>query len=157
MDIDESIKELLFTIEVKLPDRKPLKQDVTPLVAIHYDSLEKQLETTPEFFCFWGMLHAEQKAVVNTIELAVRKRKAKLAESLLRKAREEGLTGSAIRRSDINDFADGDAQLTSLQVKLLKESKTLSKLEVVLKTIQMKSEHLRSLSGFKKQELREGR
>jgi hypothetical protein len=151
--VPKEIRDLLVTIRVKLPNRKVIKQDISPLVDISYDLLEKQLETTPSLYVFWGMIHAEQEMVVAAQELNLKKRTAEIADKMQDLARKDGL--KELRRSDIKDFVDMDEQVLKIRAKMVLEQKTLSKLNVVMDALKMKSEHLRSLSGFKRQELRD--
>lgn len=152
-NLPEEIADLLVRIRVTLLNREQIDCDVRPLTTISYDHLEQQLEETPSEYSFWGMVHAEQEAVVAILDLQCKKRKAELAEALMEKGRAEG--GVIPRRSDINDFADDDKTLMKLRAKMILERRSLQKLNVLMEAMKMKSEHLRSLSGFKKQEMRD--
>lgn len=150
--VPEEIRNLLVRIKAELPNRKPISFDFRPLTDISYDNLERQLETTPSNFAFWGMVFAEQKMCTATLELHVKKRKAELSDAILKKAKEEGVM---LRRSDIADMIDSDGTYLRIRAKLIVSERSLAKLQLLLEAIRMKSEHLRSLAGFKRQELRD--
>jgi hypothetical protein len=151
-ELPSEIKDLLVRIKISIPNRKPISCNVMPLVKTSYDHLEDQLQQTPSIFCFWGMVHAEQKMIVSVLELNLQKRKATLATDMIKQSKEDGFD---IRRSDIKDVLESDTEVLRLQAKLVLEEKSLNKMNVLMDALRMKSEHLRSLSGFKKQELRD--
>jgi len=151
-EIPEEIRNLVVRIRVSMPDRKPINYDFRPLVKISYEHLEEQLTHTPSHFAFWGMIHAEQKMIVAVLDLNLRKRKAELAAAIMEQSKKDGITP---RRSDITDVLESDVEVMRTQAKMIIEEKSLNKLNVLMEALRMKSEHLRSLSGFKKQEMRD--
>ncbi len=151
-EIPAEIKDLLVKIRISIPDRKPISCNVMPLVKISYEQLETQLTQTPSIFCFWGMVHAEQKMIVSVLELNLQKRKAQLATEIIKQSKQDGFDA---RRSDIKDVLESDEEVLKMQARLVIEEKSLDKMNVLMDALRMKSEHLRSLSGFKKQELRD--
>ena len=59
------------------------------------------------------------------------------------------------RASDVELLLQSDQRIVDLESKLIIANRTLSKMFAIVDAIKMKSEHLRSLAGFKKQELRD--
>jgi len=148
----QEIKDLLVRIRISIPGRKPIYADYRPMVEISYEHLEEQLARTPSDFAFWGNVHAEQKMIVDIQELNLRKRKAEVATAMMEQAKKENISP---RRSDIADVLETDEEVIKMQAKLAIEERSLNKMNVLMEALRMKSEHLRSLSGFKKQEMRD--
>ncbi|MEM3000683.1 MAG: hypothetical protein QXP41_00625 [Candidatus Nitrosocaldus sp.] len=145
------IANQLIRIKMEV-DGKYIERDVKPDVIIDYEVLEDQLIETPQAFVYWGFMLAEAKKNVATIERAIAVRRGQVTKTLLEEARKEGVK---LRASDIEDLVETDEQLNQLETRLILANRTLSKLFAIVEAVKMKSEHLRSLAGFKKQELKD--
>lgn len=150
--ISEDIARQLIRIKVTTDDNQIVEKDVRADVVIDYENLEHQLEETPASFAFYAMLLAESKKQVATIERVIKVRKGQITKELLRVAKEDNVK---TRGTDIEALIDADPRVLELEVKLVSAERTMSKLYAVVDAIRMKSEHLRSLAGFKKQEMRD--
>jgi hypothetical protein len=149
-DIGEDVARTLFKLRVEV-DGRIVERDFQPDVIIDYENLEEQLDETPALFAFWSSLLAEGKKQSATLERMIKRRKGEVTKHLLQEAREQGVK---LRGSDVEDLIETDDDLNKLEAKLIIANKTLSKLFAIVDAVRMKSEHLRSLAGFKRQEQR---
>lgn len=153
-NIPEEIAKAIIRVDVTLPNKTKIKRDFRPDVAIDYDGLEKQLEETPSSFAFWSAVLAEQRAVVAIVEQKRKARKAALTQELLEKARMEGIK---IAQWQVDNVVEVDDMLIGHEAELILANRSQSKLFAVVDAIRMKSDNLRSLAGFKREELKEAR
>lgn len=150
-NLGDDLANQLIKIKTTVNDQK-VERDVRPDVIIDYDQLERQLEETPSMFVFWSMLLAEAKKEVATLERVIAVRRGQVTRELLDAAKNENVK---TRASDIESLMESDQRIIDLESKLILANRTLSKMFAIVDAIKMKSEHLRSLAGFKKQELRD--
>ena len=151
-NIDQDIADAIVRLEVVLPNRVgSIKRDFRPDIEIDYDDLEVQLEETPSLFLFWSLVLSEQKAEVAKLNRMIKVRRSNLATKLL--GSDDG--NKSIAKWKIDEFTETDDKLIELESKLILASKTESKLYAIVESARMKSEHIRSLAGFKRQELRD--
>lgn len=141
----------LFHIKMEI-DGSTYERDIRPDVAIDYDVLETQLQETPSIFCTWAMFLAEARKAVSVIERAIKNRRGQLTRELLDAAKKEG---TKLRASDVEFLLEDDEEVQRLEAKLIGANKNLSKLFAIVDALRMKSENLRSLAGFKRQEYRD--
>lgn len=150
--IPEDIARQLIRIKVTTDENEVVEKDVRADVVIDYENLEKQLEETPASFAFYAMLLAEARKQVSTLERVIKVRKGQITKELLDMAKAED---RKTRGADIESLIAADSRVLELEIKLVAAERTMSKLYAVVDAVKMKSEHLRSLAGFKKQEMRD--
>lgn len=150
-NVPADIADALIKVEIKLPDNKLIDRDFRPDVLIDYDRLEEQLQDLPGIYAFWSMVLAEQKAIVAKFERAVKRRRGKIVEAIRDACKEEGTSRPPAH--EMKEIIEADDKLNELEAALIKSSKLSSKLYAIVGAIRMKSDHLRSLSGFKRYEL----
>ena len=152
-NVNLDVANFLFNIKITcLPDRIGVFQrDVRPDVTIDFEFLEEQLAQTPEMICFWDMLLAEQKAKVASLESRKDFIRGEITDRILTDCRDKKIE---VRRADIEDLIKQDQDYVDHTVKLIQETRVENKLRAVISALQRKSDHLRSLSGFKKEEKR---
>jgi hypothetical protein len=150
--VDQKIADYLFNIKINLPERVGIYQrNIIPDLEIDFENLEVQLAECQEQICFFDMLLAEQKAVVALLEQHLRQEKGRITETLVSGAKDIKVE---IRRTDIKDIIENDASVVDKQAKIIIETRNEDKLKAVLNGLQKKSDHLRSLAGFKRDEQR---
>lgn len=149
---DEDVAKILFKLDFKLPNGQRVTGNFQPATKIDYDSLEEQLAETPSQFAWWSSLLAEQRTKVQTIEKQISRRRAKLTEQFFNNGQKDGVR---IHKYLIDELVEADDQMLKLDAKLIEANRVQSKLWAAVQALQMKSEHLRSLAGFKKQEMRD--
>lgn len=151
-NLGDDIANHLFTIKVPLADGKVAERDLRPDVTTDYDKLEIQLEDMPSIFATWAMLLAEAKKEVAALERMIKRRRGEATKLLLDEAKEQQVK---TRREDIEDLVEADEKVNELEAKLIVANRRLSKLFAATQALQMKSDNLRSLAGFKRQEQRD--
>lgn len=146
LDLPEDIKIALCTVKVRFmgKDRQFIIKDE---LSIDYDNIEKDMEEFPNKFHLWAMLYSEVKEQKGVIDKKVRIRKSKIYEEIVKN------DGKNLRRSDITDIMESDKVLEELEAKMIIIDKQCQKLWFILESLRMKNDNMRSLSGFKKQEL----
>lgn len=155
-NINKDVADYLFNIKLDcLPDRIGVYQrDVRPDLTIDFEMLEEQLQETPEMLAFWDQLLAEQKAKVASL---LRKKEITRGFVVRKMLEEANDAGVRLRSEDLKNILYADKSLVKLEREIIEESRKEDKVRAVVRTIQMKSEHLRSLSGFKREEKRQVR
>jgi hypothetical protein len=151
-NIPEDVANIVVRIHVKVPGGGTISRDFRTDVEIDYDNLEEQLARTPSAFSYWAGVMSEQKMVVGVFERKIKRRRAIVAEQILNTAKAEGIS---LRAADIKELIEADDILEKLEAELLIAQRSSGKLYNIVEAIKMKSEHLRSLAGFKRQELRD--
>ena len=146
--IDSDLSDILFRIQLKVGD-KEFEGDVRPDLKVDYDNLEEQMERIPSQYAYWGMVYSEAKRTVAILDKRARLRRGQVARELLNMAREEKIR---LHRGDIEDLVETDAALLKLEISLADANRTAGKLWNVSKALEIKSDVLRSLAGFKRQE-----
>lgn len=156
-NIPEDVTQYLFNIKItSLPSRIGVYQRfVKDDVMVHFEDLEKQLEETPEIMAFYNQLLAEQ----STKRMILLRKKDIMRGKITKRMLEEADTDvrKRIRREDLKDIINADPGLIDIERDIIMETRAEEKLKSVIKALQMKSEHLRSLAGFKKEELKSSR
>jgi hypothetical protein len=98
------------------------------------------------------MVMSEQKTVVGVLERKIKRRRAVATNQVVRQAKNEGVV---LKVDDVKSLVEMDDELELLEAELLIAERTSGKLWNIVEALKMKSENLRSLSGFKKQEMKD--
>ena len=147
-NIQPEIVEYLFNLKITLPNRIGVFQrDIVPDIEVDFELLEEQLQQTPQMICFFNMLLAEQTSKVKQIERRAKAMRGKVAKTILAQDKD-------IRRTDISDIVNADESIIRIDWQAIKEQEIQDKLEATVDALTKKFEALRSLSGFKKGELK---
>lgn len=147
-NIEPDISDTIIRLSVSLGNNKTVNRDFRPDVAIDYDMLVKELEDMPARFAFWATVLAEQRAEVSKFDRIIKVRRAAIVHELL-----EG--DASIPKWKVDDLVESDEKLIKIETRLIMAKRTESKLFAIVDALRMKSEHLRSLAGFKRQEMRD--
>jgi hypothetical protein len=150
-NLGNDLARQLIRINVNI-DGQIIDRDVRPDVDINYDMLEEELQNISASFSFWAILLAECKKIVAIIERKVKRRRGEVTNLLLNEAKKEGVR---LRGTDVKDLIETDDLIEKLEAQLILANRSLSKIFAVVDAMRMKSEMLRSLAGFKKQEMRD--
>jgi len=147
LDLPDDIKEALMSVKVKF-NGQTKQFIVRDELVIDYDNIEKDMEEFPNKFHMWAMLYSEIKEQREVLDKKIRKRKG-----IIYKGIQEVDGGKNLRRSDISDLMETDDVLENLEAQMIITEKQCQKLWFTLESLRMKNDNMRSLSGFKKQEL----
>lgn len=145
----EIVDSALFHFKITLPSGQVIEVDLTKDIDVDYENLENELSETPAQFIFWASVYSEMKMMVGIYERKLKARRGVLTEESVKLGHEKSikLTVDAIKA-----IVEKDEDLNKLEAKLLMLQKHVGKLWFMVDALKMKSEHLRSLAGFKRQE-----
>lgn len=139
----------IFRFQINLPDGRTIQVDLTKDIDIDYDNLEDQMSDLPAMFTFWSCIYSELKYVVITTERRIRARRGVLYDEATTQAR---IHSVKLTETQIKVIADADETLNSLEAELAMFQKHTGKLYFMVEALKMKSELVRSLAGFKRQD-----
>lgn len=148
-NIPADIQSGLFQFRVKLTNGNTVKVDLRTTIDVDYELLEEELQTTPQHYVWWSSLYSEAKAMVAVVERAIKVRRGVIIEAIQEEMKREGVK---LPEKVFQSIVDKDETIGKLEEQLIVAQRTAGKLWHMVKAIEMKSEHLRSLSGFKRQE-----
>ena len=135
----------------KGPEQQPtvVEVDVLKDLDIDFDRLEEHLETIQGQFAFYACLYSEAKAQVRILEKRIAMRRAVITKAVL-----EAYKARSIKITDkqLMSLVDEDEKLKRLELELIILEKNVGKLGLMIDAVRMRSEHCRSLAGFKRQE-----
>lgn len=150
--IPEDVAKKIIRIKVAVGDNKTVERDFRPDLRIDYETLEEDLSTIPQQFAYWAMVYSEAKAEVAKLERIAKRRKAVVMDALIKEANKEGVT--RVSREVLKDLVEQDVELIRIDGKIILMNRTMGKLWNIVEAMRIKSEALRSLAGFKRQEQR---
>jgi len=145
------LADIVFKVIIKVPNGR-IEKNVSTEIDIDYDLIQEQLSETPSLFAFWNSILADQRKSVAIIKRQILRRRSLLIRSYFDTA---DSSGSRISKWQADELVESDDKMLELKAKEIEEEFLLSKIWNVVDSLRMKSEHLRSLAGFKKQELRD--
>lgn len=139
----------IFRFQTKFPNGHVEEIDLFADLDIDYDILETHLEEIPAQYMFWAAVYSELKSMVAIAEMKVDRRRAALTKEIL-----EQFKTKAIKLTDkqLTNLIAIDDKLATLQVELAATQKKTGKVYHMVEAIRLRSEHCRSLAGFKRQD-----
>jgi hypothetical protein len=148
MDAPDEFKQAVCEIQAKINGNKSSFQ-VDEDLSVSYDEIEFELDQFPQVYLMWAMIYSEVREQVNILEKKIRRRRGTLTVEILGDQNNKGL-----RRGDIADIIECDDDLMKIEAEHIRLQKVAGKLYHTLEALKMKNDNIRSLSGFKKQEMR---
>ena len=149
-NIPEDVAKRIIRLKIDLGGGNVVERDFRPDLRIDYETLEEDLGTIPQQFAYWAMVYSEAKAEVAKLERIAKRRKAVVIDSLIKEARKESV--AKVAKDVFKDLAEMDPQLLVVEGKIVLMNRTMGKLWNIVEAMRIKSEALRSLAGFKRQE-----
>ena len=149
-NISPGIADAVVRLRVQFGKAGSVQRDFRPDVNINYDNLEHQLEEMPSIFSFWSSVLSEQRAETALIDRVITAKRAQIAREIIEKS--EGIS-----KWKIDEIVEADEDLNKFMGKLIISKRKESKLYGIVDALKMKSDNLRSLAGFKRQELTDAR
>lgn len=166
--IPQEVLDLLCRINLTITgdDGKPksvIYSDFMSELEIDYNLLEQSLEKTQMQFALWCFLLAEAECEMSLIERKIKRLRGMFAEAIIKdynvKARDiSDKTGSSVDKLaqwHIKELMESDDDINREEIRYIIAKRNYIKIKGVVDGLRMKSEHLRSLAGFKRQERRE--
>lgn len=145
----------LFVFKLKLSNGNTMVVRMDNDLEVDYERLEEQIDQCPGQYVWWASIYSEAKEMVSLLERRIKSRRGELTEKVIQSLREGGLT--RVTDKQVSSVVEKDEILYKWEVKLIVLQKNTGKLWHMLQAIQMKSEHLRSRAGFKRQEMAQQR
>jgi hypothetical protein len=121
-------------------------------IDVDYDALEESLQTMPAQYTYWAAVFSTYKALVAQVERRTKTRRGVIAREAVSKASEHNVK---LTDTQLKTIIEADEDLVKLEMLTINMQANANKLYHMLEAIRMKSDHCRSLAGFKRQE-REG-
>lgn len=150
-NFDEELRSTVFKLKVELPNGKVVSRDFSVDIDFDYDMLEEELTKTPAMFAFLSSLLSEQKFACAKIERSIARRRAKIIENANTTAQSSGLK---LHKYVLDDLVEADDEILELQGRLMLAQRSLGKLYGFVDAMRIKNDNLRTLAGFKKEEMR---
>lgn len=147
----EVIGSNLFKFKIKLSSGVAVDVDLMSDIEISYEHLEQQLDECPAQYVFWSSVYSEAKESVSILERRIKVRRGALVEQATAIAAKDTLR---LTEKQIAYIIEKDDILNEWEVTLAVLQKKAGKLYHMVQAVMMKSEHLRSRAGFKKEEMR---
>ena len=139
----------LFKFNVKLQNGTVVEVNLAEDIDINFEILEEQHERIPAQYVYWAAIYSELRCAVAVLELKMRSRK----HSVLRRTLEEfRIKNTKPTDKQTNALVDGDGELVKLEAELAILQRNCGKVYHMVEAIRLRSEHCRSLAGFKRQE-----
>jgi hypothetical protein len=143
----------LFKFKVSLPNGIQVEVDMLPDIDTDYDILQEQLQDIPAQYTYWAAMYSEMKSLVSVAERKVKARKGECIEEVLKSYREEGVKPPSVEQ--VKSIVEKDRELQKLDIRYALVQKHVGKMWHMVEALKLKAEVLRSLAGFKRQELTE--
>lgn len=166
--IPQEVLDLLCRINLTITgdDGKPKSiaySDFMSELEIDYNLLEQSLEQTPATYSLWCFLLAEAECEMSLIERKVKRLRGMFAEAVIKDYNEKSRdiserTGSSVDKLaqwQIKELMESDDDINKEELRAIIAKRNFIKIKGIVEGLRMKSEHLRSLAGFKRQERRD--
>lgn len=144
---EEVANSTLFKFVVSINKDQKFEVDMTADLNIDYSIIQQQLEDTPSEFVYWGAILSELKMQAAILERKIKARRGKLTKELVDEANRAGVR---VTDKQVTAMIEADEKLNILETKYLLMQKHVGKMYFMVDAIRMKSESIRSLSGFAK-------
>lgn len=116
--------------------------------------VQQQLEDTPSEFAYWAAIYSELKMQVAKIERQVKVKRGKLVDHAIKEAAQANVK---LTDKQVQSVIEADQDLNKLEALLMIANKHCGKMYYMVEAIRMKSDNLRSLAGFARQEMADQR
>jgi len=139
----------LFVFQFQLTKDQSLKVNLTDDIDIDFENLEEHLEEIPAQYVYWAAIYSELKSKVGVLEKKIETRRAIITKATLERFKENEIK---LTDKQLINVIGADEKLLKLDAALLIAQKQTGKVYHMVEAIRIRSEHCRSLAGFKRQE-----
>ena len=152
------VTSTLFIFRVKLQTQdivddarvnKQITVNVLNGLDIDYEHLETQMVEMPAMYCFWAAIYSELKTGVAIAERKLKARKGSVTKKILDEFHERQVKPTG---EQIKTIIEADPETVRYDMALQTAQQNCGKIYHMLEALKMKTDMLRSLAGFKKQE-----
>ncbi|MCK9558127.1 MAG: hypothetical protein M0R50_08830 [Candidatus Cloacimonetes bacterium] len=139
----------LFKFKIKLQNGSTIEVNLAADIDINFDILEDQHERIPAQYIYWAAIYSELRCAVAIMELRMKSRR----KSITRRITEEfHSTNTKLTDKQLLALTEGDDGLVKNEAELAILQRNCGKVYHMVEAIKLRSEHTRSLAGFKRQE-----
>ena len=146
---EKLLESNLFRFKVKFLNGHEAEIDLMADLGIDYEDLEQTLEEAPVQYMYWAAVYSELKSTVTFLEAKVARRRAVVTKEVADQYRVGGIK---LTDKQLLILIEADDKLAKLQFELAMAHKNAGKLWHMVEATRMRSEHCRSLAGFKRQD-----
>ena len=140
----------LFQFKVRLQNGSVCDVNLIDDIDINFEILEEQHERIPAQYIYWAAIYSELRCAVAILELKMRSKRTAIVRKVLEEFRARG--GKPPTDKQTVAMIDGDGDLVKAEAELALLQKNVGKVYHMVEAIKLRSEHSRSLAGFKRQE-----
>jgi hypothetical protein len=145
----ELARGTMFKFSIKLPNGTVVNINLIDDIDINFEILEEQHERIPAQYMYWASVYSELRSAVAILELKMRSRRQAVVRKILDEFK---VCGVKPTDKQTTSLIDGDDELIRKEAELAILQKNCGKVYHMVEAIRLKSEHSRSLAGFKRQE-----
>jgi hypothetical protein len=139
----------LFYFKIKLRNGTEIVINLLDDIDINFEILEEQHERIPAQYIYWAAVYSELRCSVTTLELKIRSKRHAIVRRTIEEFKNRSMKPTDKQTTII---LDGDQDLIKLEAELAIIQKNVGKVYHMVEAIKLRSEHSRSLAGFKRQE-----
>jgi hypothetical protein len=139
----------LFKFKIRLQNGTVCEVNLAQDIDIDFEILEEQHERIPAQYIYWAAIYSELRSAVAVLELKIKSRRHALVRRILE---EYKIKGTKLTDKQLNALVDGEPGLVKNEAELTIMQKNCGKVYHMVEAIRLRSEHSRSLAGFKRQE-----
>jgi hypothetical protein len=139
----------LFKFKVRLQNGTVCEVNLAQDIDINFEILEDQHERIPAQYIYWAAIYSELRCAVAQLELKNKSRRHALVRRTIEEFR---VKGTKLTDKQLNALVDGEPGLVKNEAELTIIQRNCGKVYHMVEAIRLRSEHSRSLAGFKRQE-----
>lgn len=139
----------LFKFMVEIGKDRKIEVDMRADLEIDYQIIQQQLEDAPSEFAYWAAIYSELKMNVAKLERQIKARRGELTDRAIKAAMDASIK---LTDKQIQAMIESDNGLNVLEAKLMLAQKHAGKMYFMVEAIRMKSDNIRSLAGFARNE-----
>ena len=139
----------LFVFNVNFANGNKVEVNLLHDLDIDYEELEQHLERIPAQYMYWAAMYSELRGSVAILEKKAAMRRSAVISELLSRFKQEGIK---LTDKQVLGIVDSDERLAKCELEVALAQKKTGKLYHMVEAIKIRSEHCRSLAGFKRQD-----
>jgi hypothetical protein len=139
----------LFKFSIKLQNGSVVEINLVDDIDINFDILEEQHEQIPAQYIYWAAIYSELRCATAIQELKMKSRRNSVVRKVVAEFKAQG---TKLTDKQLNGLIEGDNDLVKNEAELAILQRNCGKVYHMVEAIKLRSEHCRSLAGFKRQE-----
>jgi hypothetical protein len=139
----------LFKFAVRLQNGTICEVNLAQDIDINFEILEEQHERIPAQYIYWAAIYSELRCAIAILELKMRSKRHAILRRIIEEFRAHN---NKTTDKQTNALIEGDPELVKSEAELAILQRNCGKVYHMVEAIRLRSEHSRSLAGFKRQE-----